>query len=67
DPEQTLAWVEKYFGSIPSHDGKQPPRDGTLPEIIGEQLREVVHEEVPARALMAAYRLPHDGTRACDA
>lgn len=24
-------------------------------------------EEVPARALMAAYRLPHDGTRACDA
>ncbi|MFD5344156.1 M16 family metallopeptidase, partial [Streptomyces anulatus] len=67
DPEQTLAWIEKYFGSIPSHDGKQPPRDGTLPGTIGEQLREVVHEEVPARALMAAYRLPHDGTRACDA
>lgn len=67
DPEQTLAWIEKYFGSIPSHDGKQPPRDGTLPGIIGEQLREVVQEEVPARALMAAYRLPHDGTRECDA
>ncbi|MGW2850026.1 M16 family metallopeptidase, partial [Streptomyces sp. NPDC001274] len=67
DPEQTLAWIEKYFGSIPSHDGKQPPRDGTLPEIIGEQLREEVREEVPARALMAAYRLPHDGTRECDA
>lgn len=67
DPEQTLAWIEKYFGSIPSHDGKQPPRDGTLPEVIGEQLREEVREEVPARALMAAYRLPHDGTRECDA
>ncbi|MEU0660547.1 MULTISPECIES: insulinase family protein [Streptomyces] len=67
DPEQTLAWIEKYFGSIPSHDGKQPPRDGTLPETIGGQLREVVVEEVPARALMAAYRLPHDGTRECDA
>jgi predicted Zn-dependent peptidase len=34
---------------------------------MGEQLREVVEENVPARALMAAYRLPEDGTRACDA
>ncbi|MFE0460219.1 M16 family metallopeptidase [Kitasatospora sp. NPDC058965] len=67
DPEQTVAWVEKYFGSIPGHDGKQPPRDGTLPETIGGELRETLHEEVPSRALMAAYRLPHDGTREADA
>ncbi|WP_237313178.1 M16 family metallopeptidase [Streptomyces sp. AMCC400023] len=67
DPEQTLAWVEKYFGSIPSYDGKPAPRDGALPDVMGEQLREVVEENVPARALMAAYRLPEDGTRACDA
>ncbi|MEV7546122.1 MULTISPECIES: pitrilysin family protein [unclassified Streptomyces] len=67
DPERTLAWVEKYFGSIPAHDGKQPPRDGSLPETMGGQLREEIVEEVPARALMAAYRLPHDGTRECDA
>ncbi|NSC24307.1 insulinase family protein [Streptomyces albus subsp. chlorinus] len=67
DPEQTLAWVEKYFGSIPGHGGKQPPRDGSLPELIGEEKREVVEEDVPSRALMAAYRLPHDGTRGADA
>ncbi|MFJ6570620.1 M16 family metallopeptidase [Streptomyces sp. NPDC091292] len=67
DPEQTLAWVEKYFGSIPGHDGKPAPRDGGLPDNIGKELREVVEEEVPSRALMAAYRLPEDGTRACDA
>ncbi|MFF2848555.1 M16 family metallopeptidase [Streptomyces sp. NPDC058001] len=67
DPEQTLAWIEKYFGSIPVHDGKPAPRDGGLPDIVGEELREVVEEEVPSRALMAAYRLPEDGTRACDA
>ncbi|GAB3964869.1 M16 family metallopeptidase [Streptomyces sparsus] len=67
DPEQTLAWAEKYFGSIPGHDGKQPPRDGSLPDVIGREVREVVEEEVPARALMAAYRLPHDGTRESDA
>ncbi|RAJ59015.1 putative Zn-dependent peptidase [Streptomyces sp. Amel2xB2] len=67
DPDATLGWIEKYFGSIPGHDGKKPPRDGTLPETIGEQKRVVVEEEVPSRALMAAYRLPHDGTRECDA
>ncbi|NLU65740.1 pitrilysin family protein [Streptomyces sp. HNM0574] len=67
DPEQTLAWVEKYFGSIPGHSGKRPPRDGTLPEVIGEEKRELVEEDVPSRAMMAAYRLPHDGTREADA
>ncbi|MGF1427465.1 M16 family metallopeptidase [Kitasatospora sp. LaBMicrA B282] len=67
DPEQTIAWVEKYFGSIPGHDGKQPPRDGTLPETMGQEARELIEEEVPSRALMAAYRLPHDGTREADA
>jgi predicted Zn-dependent peptidase len=67
DTQQTLAWVEKYFGSIPSGTGKLPPRDGTLPDTIGAELREEIREEVPARALMAAYRLPPDGTRECDA
>ena len=67
DPEQTRRWVEKYFGSIPSHDGKLPPRDGALPDIVGAELRVEIQEEVPARALMAAYRMPHDGTRECDA
>jgi predicted Zn-dependent peptidase len=67
DPEQTLVWVDRYFGSIPADPGKIAPRDGTLPDIIGAELRETVREEVPARALMAAYRLPPDGTRECDA
>ena len=67
DPEQTRRWVEKYFGSIPSYDGKVPPRDSTLPDIIGAELRVEVRENVPARALMAAYRMPRDGTRDCDA
>ncbi|MBO8190236.1 insulinase family protein [Streptomyces oryzae] len=67
DPEQTLAWIEKYFGSIPGHDGKRPPRDGALAELMGEEKREVVEEDVPSRALMNGYRLPHDGTREADA
>ncbi|MEU7313719.1 pitrilysin family protein [Streptomyces sp. NPDC007083] len=67
DPETTLAWIEKYFGSIPGHDGKRPPRDGALPDPVGEEQREVVEEDVPSRALMNGYRLPHDGTREADA
>ena len=67
DSERTLAWIEKYFGSVPAHDGKPTPRDGSLPERIGRELREVVHEEVPSRALIASYRLPPDGGREADA
>ena len=67
DPVQARRWVERYFGSIPSYDGKVPPRDGTLPDVIGAELRVEIREEVPARALMAAYRMPRDGTRECDA
>jgi predicted Zn-dependent peptidase len=67
DPGQTLAWIEKYFGTIPAHDGKPEPRDGSLPPLMGGEVRETVHEEVPSRSLMAAYRLPADGTREADA
>ncbi|MYS88006.1 M16 family metallopeptidase [Embleya scabrispora] len=67
DPEQTLAWVEKYFGTIPAHDGKPVPADGVLPPVLGAELREVVRENVPSPALMAAYRMPADGTRGADA
>ncbi len=68
DPETTLAWIEKYFGSIPSHDGKRPPRDGTaVDRSAGSAMSEHLVEEVPSRALMAAYLLPPDGTREADA
>ena len=68
DPEQTLAWIEKYFGSIPAHDGKRPPRDGsTIVRDGSAPLRQHLVEEVPSRALMAAYPLPQDGTREADA
>jgi predicted Zn-dependent peptidase len=67
DPDQVLAWVRKYFGSIPAHDGKVPARDGTLPDIIGTELRVEIREEVPAPALMEGYRMPADGTREADA
>ena len=68
DPEQTLAWIEKYFGSIPAHDGKRPPRDGSTVVRDGSApMRQHLVEEVPSRALMSVYPLPLDGTRESDA
>lgn len=67
DPERTLGWIEKYFGSIPAHDGKLTPRDGAVTGPLDADARQVVTEDVPSRALMAAYRLPRDGTREADA
>jgi predicted Zn-dependent peptidase len=67
DPAEARQWTEKYFGSIPPYDGKVAPRDGSLPDIIGTELRAEIEEEVPARALIAGYRMPRDGTRECDA
>lgn len=67
DPEQARQWTEQYFGSIPRFDGKVPPQDGSLPDVIGTERRAQIEEEVPARALMAGYRMPPDGTRECDA
>jgi predicted Zn-dependent peptidase len=68
DPEQTLAWVQKYFGSIPGHDAKRPPRDGTtVVRSSDAPLREHVVAEVPSRAVMQAYLLPLDGSREADA
>ena len=43
------------------------PATARSPTSSASELREEIREEVPARALMAAYRLPRDGTRECDA
>lgn len=67
DARRTLGWIEKYFGSIPANDSKRPPRDGALPGPVGDGVRALVKEDVPSRAMMAAYRLPEDGGRAADA
>jgi predicted Zn-dependent peptidase len=67
DSAQTLTWIEKYFGSIPANHSKPQPADGTVPPLLGGEQRELVREDVPSRALTAAYRLPVDGTRAADA
>ena len=66
DPERTLGWIEKYFGTIPPHDVKPAPRDGSVAGPLDADARQVATEGVPSCALMTAYRLPQDGTLEAD-
>ncbi|WP_442806611.1 M16 family metallopeptidase [Streptomyces sp. NBC_01022] len=68
DPERTLAWVDKYFGSIPANYALPAlPASGITEEIMMGERREHVVADVSQSAFMAAFRLPRDGSRECDA
>ncbi len=66
DADDAFRAVERYFGWIP--EGKQPPPapDGTVGPLPAE-VREEVHEEVPADALYLMFRLPPAGDPRVDA
>ncbi|WP_330333864.1 insulinase family protein [Streptomyces sp. NBC_00536] len=67
DPQQTRAWIDRYFGSLPGEPAARPPVPSPLPAHTRTEQRAVVREPVPADALMCAYRMPPDGTREADA
>ncbi len=66
DPDQTPRWAEKYFGSIPPPAARRRPATARSPRSSARKLRDEIHEEVPARALMAALPVAarrHAGVR----
>ena len=67
DHDQVRAWVDRYFGPIPANDAIPPLPDMTLPEIIGEEKREVVEDKVPLARLCFGFRTPPLGDRRLDA
>jgi predicted Zn-dependent peptidase len=62
DPTETKALVAKYFGSIPSGNGKPPLPEMTLPPTFGGWKRAVVEDDVMLPRLFLAFRAPAFGT-----
>src|SRR5690242_12687250 len=61
EPKQALAWVERYFGSIPA--AKQPPRpDVSEPRQEAERRGQKVDALAERPALAVAWHVPPRGT-----
>jgi len=61
DPEQTLSWVEQYFGGIPASDNLTFP-DVSEPRQEAEKRAEKTDPLAPQPALAWAYHVPERGT-----
>ncbi len=67
DRAQVRAWAERYFGPIPSNPDIPPLPDMSLPELLGEDRREVVTDRVPLPRVYVGYRAPVFGDHRLDA
>jgi predicted Zn-dependent peptidase len=67
EPEQVLAWAGKYFGGLPANPSIPPVGDLSLPAILGQEVREVVHDQVPLPRIYFGFRAPAMGDRRLDA
>ena len=61
DPAQTLGWIEKYFGDIPSSNGLVFP-DISEPRQMAEKHHEKTDPLAPQPAVAWAYHVPKKGT-----
>ena len=60
DTKQAMAWIEEYFGGIPSGEGTVPRVD--VREPAHKEERRIVQEKaVPLPAYVAGYYIPEDG------
>lgn len=68
EPDQVRAWVERYFGAIPSNPNLPVPLpDMTLPPSIGGEIRIVVPDRVPLPRIHWGFRGPIFGDPRLDA
>jgi predicted Zn-dependent peptidase len=67
DTAQVQAWVEKYFGGIPANPDIPELPDLSLPAVLGEERREVVHDRVPLPRVYLGFRAPVYGDRRVEA
>lgn len=67
EPDAALGMIGKHFGAIePNADIPGAP-DASVPEILGESLRQVVADDIELPRVCLAYRIPPWGTPEFDA
>lgn len=67
ETDQVLAWAERYFGAIPANPTIPVLGDLSLPPVIGEERREIVHDRVPLPRVYVGFRAPVFGDTRLDA
>jgi predicted Zn-dependent peptidase len=67
DRAQVRAWADKYFGPIPANPAIPPLGDLSLPEVLGEERRETVPDNVPLPRIYFGFRAPAFGDTRLDA
>ncbi|MBA2757579.1 MAG: insulinase family protein [Chloroflexi bacterium] len=61
------ASVKRYFGAIPANPSIPPLGDLSLPPILGREIRETVHDQVPLPRVYFGFRAPVYGDPRLDA
>jgi len=67
DPEAIRRWTKQYFGGIPANPSIPALGDLSLPPVLGEERREVVHDKVPLPRVYVGFRAPRYGDERLDA
>ncbi|MGH2489566.1 MAG: M16 family metallopeptidase, partial [Candidatus Limnocylindria bacterium] len=62
EPDQTLDMIGRHFGPIPANPNLPPPPDMAVAGTLGQQVREVVADDVELPRVYLAYRIPPWGT-----
>ncbi len=67
DDAQARAWVERYFGAIPTSPNIPSLPDMSLPPTLGGEQRETVEDRVPLPRVYVGFRAPVFGDHRLDA
>jgi predicted Zn-dependent peptidase len=67
DPDAIRRWTEQYFGGIPANPSIPKLGDLSLPAILGEERREIVHDKIPLPRVYVGFRAPAFGDDRLDA
>src|SRR3954469_17109439 len=67
DPDDIRRWTERYFGGIPANPNIPPLGDLSVPPILGREIRETVHDQVPLPRVYVGFRAPAYGDPRLDA